>query len=300
MKYLFMTISIIISVANACLLRGYSAKNKEKAYDPFLFNAGISMLWIFIMTAMFLSGGNRFVPVAVIYGAIYGVILCAFLFFKSGCMAEGPVSLSTLIGSCAFVIATWFGVFYNDESVSSFQICGMILLLASLVLCVNPKKSGEKLTVKWFLYCLGFFFAGGFVGIIYKLFGASSAKTEYDTMILTASLVSAILFLIVGIIKAKAQAGVNIKPNKRTILYMVLCGMASCIYIRMNLTLSNMIPSAIFFPVSNGGMVILSTIGGKLFFKEKLNKIQIWGIALGCVAVAITGCGDFVYSLIQR
>ena len=79
---------------------------------------------------------------------------------------------------------------------------------------------------------------------------------------------------------------------------MILCGMASCIYIRMNLTLSNMIPSAIFFPVSNGGMVILSTIGGKLFFKEKLNKIQISGILLGCVAVAITGCGDFIYNLI--
>lgn len=295
-----MTISIIISVANACFLREYSAKNKEKAYDPFLFNAGISIIWIIIMTAMFLSGGLRFVPVAVIYGAIYGVILCAFLFFKSGCMAEGPVSLSTLIGSCAFVIATWFGVFYNDETVSAFQIFGMLLLLVSLVLCVNPKKSGEKLTVKWFLYCLGFFFAGGFVGIIYKLFGGSSAKTEYDTMILTASIVSAILFIIVGLIKSRSKTSASIKPSKRTVLFMILCGMASCIYIRMNLTLSNMIPSAIFFPVSNGGMVILSTIGGKLFFKEKLNKMQISGILLGCVAVAVTGCGDFLYSLICK
>ena len=70
MKYLFMTISIIISVANACLLRGYSSDSKAKSYSPFLFNAGISVVWIFIMTTMYLSGGIRFVPVAVMYGAI--------------------------------------------------------------------------------------------------------------------------------------------------------------------------------------------------------------------------------------
>ena len=299
MKYLFMTISIILSVANACLLRGYSSKNKEKPYSPFLFNAGVSIVWIFLMTASYLAGGIRFVPVAVIYGAVYGVILCAFLFFKTGCMAEGPVSLSTLIGSCAFVIATWFGVFYNDESVSVFQLIGMLLLLVSLVLCVNPKKSGEKLTAKWFIYCLGFFLAGGFVGIIYKLFGGSSAKAEYDMMILTASVASAVLFLVMGILKSSPKNGDSIKPSKRTLLFMLFCGMASCLYIRMNLTLSNMIPSAIFFPVSNGGMVILSTIGGKLFFKEKLNKMQVSGILLGCIAVVITGCGDYLYSLIR-
>lgn len=297
MEYVFMAISIVLSVVNACLLRGYSAKNQEENYSPFLFNAGVSVVWILIMTACFLlSGVGAVSPIAIGFGTVYGVILCAFLFFKTQCMAEGPVSLSTLIGSCAFVIATWFGVFYADESVNCFQIIGMLLLLVSLFLCVNPNKSTEKLTAKWFLYCLGFFLAGGCVGIIYKLFGGSSAKTEYDAMILTASAVSAVLFFAVGLIKERGKR--KIKPHKAAILFMILCGFASCAYIRMNITLSNIIPSVVFFPVSNGGMVILSTIGGKLFFKERLNKVQIIGIIIGCIAVVITGSGAYLWNLI--
>lgn len=300
MKYLFMSISILLSVANACLLRKYADVNRKNNYSPFLFNAGVSLVWIVILCVCFALSGTAFSTGALVYGAVYGVILCAFLLFKTQCMAEGPVSLSTLIGSCAFIIATWFGVVYAKESVNRFQLIGMFMLLVSLVLCVNPKKSTEKLTAKWFLYCLGFFLAGGFVGILYKLFGKSDAKGDVDAMMLTASLVSAVLFAAVGYVKEKSKGTNNILPKKSAILYILLSGVASCAYIRMNLSLSAVIPSVIFFPVSNGGMVIFSTIAGKLLFKERLNTIQIAGIVIGCIAVVITGCGDYLFGLIFR
>lgn len=295
MKYLFMTISILLSAVNACLLKKYAEVNK-KDYNPFLFNAGLSFVWVAILFVLLLISDNKFSLSAIAYGAAYGIILFAFLFFKSQSMAHGPVSLSTLIGSCAFVIATGFGVIYANETVNTFQLIGMFMLLVSLIMCVNPKKSGEKLTKKWIIYCLGFFFAGGFVGIIYKLFGKSPASSDVEVMMLTASVVSFLLFLITGI--AQAKTAEKIKPDKTIFIYMILSGIASCAYIRMNLSLSNIIPSIIFFPVSNGGMVILSTILGRAIFKEKLNTLQLCGIALGCLAVVTTGCGDFLYGLL--
>ena len=107
---------------------------------------------------------------SLIYGIFYGIILFLFLFFKTQSMAKGPVALSTLIGSCAFIIATLFGVIYAKEPINVFQIIGMLMLLISLFLCVNPRKSMEKLSLEWILYSVGFFIAGGLVGILYKLF----------------------------------------------------------------------------------------------------------------------------------
>lgn len=301
MKYVLMAISIMLSVVNACLLRKFSETNKEKEYSVFLFNTGVSVVWIVILTASFAISDCEFSPGAILYGAVYGVILSSFLLFKTQSMAEGPVSLSTLIGSCAFVIATWFGVVYANETVNLFQLIGMALLLVSLMLCVNPKKSGEKLTGKWMLYCLGFFLAGGAVGILYKLFGKSDASRDVDAMMLAASVVSAVLFAIVGLTRAKRSGTGSIKPHKAAVIFMILSGIASCVYIRMNLSLSNMIPSVIFFPVSNGGMVILSTIGARLLFKERLNKMQISGIVIGCIAVVLTGCGEtLLQALLQH
>lgn len=296
MSYFIMFVSIFLSVVNACILRQYGAVDK-KGFNVYLFNTGVSVVWILIMSTLFFASGNTLNPEALFYGGIYGIILFTFLLFKTQSMANGPVSLTTLIGSCAFVIATAFGVICCGESVNAMQLIGMTLLLVSLFFCVNPKKSTEKLTKKWIKYCLGFFLAGGFVGILYKLFGKSQASGERETMLLTAAIVSTLLFFIFGLTEAKRN-GVKVKPPKAVIPFMLLSGIVSCAYIRLNLSLSAVIPSVIFFPVSNGGMVILSTIAGRVLFKEKLTTMQYIGIALGCIAVVVIGSGDAILSLL--
>lgn len=299
--YCLMALSICFAVANSCLLHRYSDRVHPNSGEVFLFNAGGSVVWAIILAIWFFVEGNLSVqPLTLLFGLIYGVILCLFLLFKTRSMAEGPVSLTTLIGSSAFIIATWFGVFYANDPINAFQIIGMIILLLSLVLCVNPKKSGEVLTLKWFLYCLAFFFAGGLVGMLYKVFGKSPVHGEVNAMMLTASIVSAILFFICGRIITKKTGAASGRPDRVTLFYLVLCGIASCVYIRLNISLSNVIPSPVFFPVSNGAMVILSTVAGKLFFREKLKRIQITGIVIGLIAIIITGCGQTLWELFVR
>lgn len=291
MKYVFMIISITISVLNSCLLKKFGEVNK-KEYSMFLFNGGVSFVWVMLMSMLFLISGNEVNGLAVAFGMVYGILLFAFLVFKTQSMSNGPVSLSTLIASCAFLITTAFGVIYAQETVNIIQILGMILLLMALVLCVNPKKSKEKLSLKWMLYSGGTFLLGGCVGILYKLFGLSSANEDIEVMILTAAIVSVGLFLIVGLKKEKNIE--RIKPDKTIFLFILLCGMTSCTYQTLNATLAKIIPSVIFFPVSNGGMVLLSTTIGHFYFKEKLHISQKCGIALGCMGIVLIGCGEMI------
>lgn len=302
-KYVLMAISICLSVFSSCLLRSFSNKKlSANSGDLFLFNAALSVVWTIVLGIWYLASNESSASrTAYVFGAAYGVIMCAFLFTKTCSLGEGPVSLTTLIGSCAFIIATWFGVIYaNEPSINAVQYIGMALLVVSLILCINPKKSGERLTAKWFAYAFAFFIAGGFLGIINKMFGKSDASAEVNAMMLTASIVSAALFAIVAIL-FNIAAGKPMPQIKRGAwIYIFICGIASCLYQRLNVLLVREIFSVIFFPVSNGSMVLLSTLMGRIIFKERLRPMQVFGIIIGLIAIIMTGCSSLIYNMISQ
>jgi drug/metabolite transporter (DMT)-like permease len=130
------------------------------------------------------------------------------------------------------------------------------------------------------------------------VFGRSAVKSEINGMMLTASVVSCVLFFLMGIAvnKVKKQPMPTIKRG--ALPYILLSGISGCVYFRLNTALTPIIPSPIFFPVSNGGIVIISTFVGALLFKEKLSKIQFFGIIVGLVAIVVTGCGEALWNLI--
>ena len=298
-EYFLMFFSVLLASLNSLILRKFKNRTFNTPGDSFFFNGGMSLIWTVIMTVWFFASGDpKISGGAVAFGAVYGVILCSFLYCKNQAIAQGPVSLTSLIGNCAFIPATWFGVVYAKESVNAFQMIGMCLMLVALFLCINPKKSGEKLSVKWFISCIAFFCAGGFIGMFYKVFGASDFSSEVNAMMLSASVFSCILFFAVGFLLNKVKKLEAPKIRKDSLLYVLLAGVTGCVYIRLNVSLSAVIPSAVFFPVANGGIVVITTLAGAFAFREKLNRIQILGILLGLVALIITGCGKAVFDII--
>lgn len=86
-----------------------------------------------------------------------------------------------------------------------------------------------------------------------------------------------------------AAAGSAVLPVKKRVLaagaLTLACGVAGCVYNRLNIYLSGAMANAVFFPLFNGGNIILSTLAGWLLFREALSKMQMAGIACGMVAV---------------
>jgi len=297
-SYLLMTVSIAFAAGNSLVLRRFQNRTFRSAGDIFFFQGGMSLVWIAVMAIWsLLTGEFSISPLSVLFGAVYGVILCLFLYFKTEALANGPVSLTTLIGSCAFIIAAGFGVVYANETVSLCQGIGMTLILISLAFCINPQKSAEKLSGKWFFHCFAFFAAGGLVGVFYKVFGRSAAADEVNAMMLSASVTSCVLFFLTGLCVSRLRREARPAIARGALLPLLLSGVTGCVYIRLNVTLSAVLPSAVFFPVSNGALVILSTVAGSLVFGEKLSKQQLAGIGLGLLAIIINGCGDALLRL---
>ena len=73
---------------------------------------------------------------------------------------------------------------------------------------------------------------------------------------------------------------------------MVLCGVFSAINNKFNLYLSGVIDSAVFFPIVNGGGLILTTISAFILFKERCTKKQWGGLFFGILSVVFL-CNPF-------
>lgn len=289
--YLLMGTAISFAVLNNYILHRFSNRGLNNTGDVFLFNAFTSIGWSLVLLVWAaISKDLRIDGRTLCYGLIYGMILFTFLLFKTFSLAEGPVALTTLIGSFGFIIASGYSVLFLGETVTAAQIAGVLGLILSLYFCVNVKSSEMKLSFKWAILCFVYFVAGGAVGILYREFGTSPVAGNVNGMMFSAALTAAVLFALGGICLNRIGHAPFPQIPKSAWKYVAAGALTGCVYIRINISLSNVIPNVIFFPISNGALVMLSALVGWKFFGEKLSKTQIMGLVMGLCSMIVIGC----------
>ncbi len=286
MPWLLLLVSILFASVNSVLLHKLPAKS-----DLFLLNLICSGVWILLLFS--LNGFSvALTPSVLLWGVLYGVTQEMFLFFKAQAMKSGPVSLTTLIGNCSLILSTPVGILVWQESVSVPQLIGIGALILAFVFCTY--KKGEKAapaTKKWFLYCLCFFTLAAGVGILFKAFSKAEGGEHVGDMMLVAAVV---MLLFAGIklavrrcvVKGEAQ---GFEVSRRFVLIALINGVLGCCYNRLNISLAGKLESAVFYPCFNGGVILLSTLLGLFFLRERLTRRQAVGLALGIAAVVTVG-----------
>ena len=73
---------------------------------------------------------------------------------------------------------------------------------------------------------------------------------------------------------------------------MCIAGFCAAANNKMNIYLSGVLDSAMFFPTVNGVGLILSTVAALVLFKEKILPIKWVGMVLGLIAVILL-CNPF-------
>lgn len=275
MNYFLLAISVFLAVSNNVLYHKLSGMGN---YNRFLFTAVSSLIWLFILLPAGISGIKSG---EIIFGVIYGIVQSLFLFFKMRAMSSGPISITSVVSNCSMLLTTILGIFLFSESVGFFQAVGVACILISVFMCTDAKADME-MSVKWKIYCLCFFVCAASVGIIFKYFSKTNGNGN-NMMI-----VSAITMVLVmtGLSFTSAE---KMKLSKSQLLIAFLAGLVSCGYNRLNLFLSGALPSVVFFPIFNGSIVLLCSVTGAVFFKERFSLKQLSGIIIGIIAIALIG-----------
>lgn len=292
-------IILIISLFS-CLIftiskKYYMSKNPSSKAAPFLYNAVCSIAAAIVL---FCWGGLGDISAySILLGICFGLLTMLSAVANLYALRIGPMSYTTVIISFSTIISALSGVMFFGESIAWVQIVGIALMLASFVFAVDTKSESEKkANLRWLATCMLAFFSCGFIGIMQKIHQSSAHKNELNAFLVVAFLTSAIISFVISLplMKKEEVASKDISKKSTAILVgtMLVGGIGTALNNKLNLYLSGVMDSAIFFPIVNGGGLILTTLAALIIFRERLTVKQWFGIAIGMASVILL-CNPF-------
>ena len=226
----------------------------------------------------------------VLLGVLFGAVTALQGVTNMAALQVGPLSYTTVIISFSTLISALSGVLFFGESIGLGQIIGMVLMLASFALANGGENGGKRANLRWLLLCVVAFLATGAIGVMQKFHQSSAFKEELNAFLVIAFAVSAFLSGVVALLLRKKESGSeenrNVSGKMMLLIFlMLISGVCVAVNNKLNLYLSGVIDSVIFFPVVNGGGLVLTTLASLIIFKERLRTKQWIGILLGIASV---------------
>ena len=238
---------------------------------------------------------ERQIPISEIYlepwfsGALFlGALFVSIFFVMAMTAQKNGVSVTSIAGKMSVVVPVVFGIILYNESITFLKIVGIIMALIAVYLSsVKEEKSEKKGTL---LFPVLLFIGSGTIDTLLKYIQENYVAAE-DVSIFSGSLfgiagVFAFLILVIKTIKKRESFGYkNIiagiilgVPNYYSIIFLIKA-------------LQNKdFESSTLFTINNVAIVVVSTLVGLFFFKEKFsikNKIGVAMAILGIIIVTI-------------
>ncbi len=288
---LLLIISILICLFSGVIGNLYSKKyisnNQERLFYCIVTQS------VTVVSLIVLSGFSfKCSLYTFVMAILFGFLITLQSVMSLNALAIGLWSYTAVLGSFSTVITAFSGYLFWNEKLPPVKIFGVILMTVCVILSVSKEKETKKTSLKWLLYVLMSSISNACIGLLQKTHQKSEYKGELSQFLIVAFIVatifSVISFFSAGIVCKKSND--TEKTIKKGILRpilicgMLLVGICAALNNEFNLYLSGVMDSAVFFPMVNGGGLILSIVVSVIAFREKLSAKQWGGIFMGVVA----------------
>ena len=258
-------------------LHNYVTKQKLRSGSAILSFNGLIYLVCVLIFGILLLRASLSLYTAVL-GVLFGIVTSLANTYKLLALTKGPMHLTLLFTTSSMIIPAMSGVFFG-EGFSIAKLLIVLLLLLFLYLSFERKPSA-KTGGTWLLFSLLAFLFQGAIGILQKIHQSSVYKAETSGFLFVA-FICAMLFCL---LKNKGKPDPAIF-HKNVLVIGLLCGGCTFAMNFINLRLSGVLPSQLFFPLINGSSIIVSSLVSVLLFKEKLSTRQAVGLVGGILSL---------------
>ena len=286
-NYILLLISVLVEVGKAVAYNIFSKDRKRSGGDFHLMNFA-TMLVAGVGLLPFASFDSAPALFTVLLGILFGILTMGGALFNMKAMALGPVSYTQLICCSSMIIPAFSGAIFWQEDLSIGHIIAVVLLLC-FFFSSETKGENRSANLKWLIFTLISFACVGSIGIVQKVQQTSAYAADASWFLIIALITAAVISLVMWLYETCGEH----KEERKGVLSPKLIGMFLFIGFviaftnKVNLYLSGVMPSIIFFPLVNGGALILTMLAGFIIFKERLSGKQTVGMIFGFAAVAL-------------
>ena len=280
MQILLLLTSISSVVLYNCLSNHVCKKRLSGPRQIQAYNIIVYSVCLLAFGALLLGGGMSLYTL--LSGLLFGVVTALSAYYKMRALGSGPMHITLLLTTSSMIIPTLSGVFFG-ESFSAGKLSMVFVLLFFIYLSLD-RTDGTGVNRRWFLFCIPAFLLQGAIGVLQKIHQTSAYREEVSGFLFTAFACSFAWSWL------RAGRGVKtILPRGMTLAAAVTCGACTFAMNYINLRLSGVIPSQLFFPLINGSAIIASSLVSVTLFRETLTRRQLVGL-VGGIAALIAIC----------
>lgn len=174
--------------------------------------------------------------------------------------------------------------FLFSETQSVLKIAGIFIAFTAIIFSIPWQKHDSKNSRNW-LYPLIVFIGMGVIDILFKQIAKTTSVPFTSSMI--------IVFPLAFLLSISYLLYLYLRDKMKFRLVNLICGWILGIanfgniifYLKAHQALSNS-PSLVFSSM-NIGVILLGSATGVFIFKEKLSRLNYWGIVLALISIAV-------------
>ena len=232
--------------------------------------------------AAFFTGGGFFpkdaaLPGALGMGIVHGILyLASFVMFQQSVRRSGVV-LSAIFMKLGLLVPMVISVFLFREIPGVLQIIGFVLAVAAIVLINFQRNTGASASAVGLLLLL---ILGGSADAMSKVFEELGPGHLAEQFLLYTFLTAFILCL--ALAAAKKQ-----RLTRWELLFGFTIGIPNFFSARFLLAALNSLDAVIVYPTYSVATILLITLAGTAFFRERLQKRQWSALAIILLALVL-------------
>lgn len=274
-------ISLLMTIVCSSSIALIIKHNSEKKGEPILLLAGN------YFTAAIVSGFLLFFEETIhysissfLFGAVMGgLFLFSFFAFTKAVEAAGT-ALATVSSRISVIIPVFLSIILFNEIPSAFHIAGIIFAFVTILFFYFSLKTMKEKTLagKDYIFLFIVLVGIGFGDFGMKLFQQLIGSGEEPFYLF-------MIFSFAFIFSAITMKIKNIKFDKSTALRGGILGIPNIFSSYFLLGALSKLPAIVVYPSMNIGVILVTTFGAYLIWKENINRFGKFALISGLVAI---------------
>lgn len=280
MPYLFILLADILLAGSFIYQKKYQQNCGESIKSGILFNL---LTGVFGCVILFLMNGFKVETSAfsIVMATLQTVLVVLYTMISFKILKNSNLSLYTLFLMTGGMILPYiFGLAFLGEPFSLAKTIGLVLITVAIVLSNKVIKVNIKEQI--FLLIL-VFLINGMTSIVSKIHQIDIAHNPIDSnsfafwVCVTKVVICSIIY---AFMKPKGENNEKISLKIPVMIIIILASVCSNVSYLFQLMGAKDVPATVLYPLVTGGSIILTTLCGAIFLKEKPDKRQIIGIII--------------------
>jgi drug/metabolite transporter (DMT)-like permease len=226
------------------------------------------------------------------YALCLGFVFITGFTLAAATVRHFSVTISQIMQKMSILITVPFAIIAYHESAGWMKVLGVVLAIIAIVLVNIPEKAvgadqnDKKAAISYRYLAIPFFtwLLAGVIEVVFVIVQKGKMIAMGDTAFITTVFFTAgclgTLYLVYQIV-----TGTQVWSNRSIVagLALGIPNYGSMFFLLQGL--SSGIESSIFFPLNNMGIILLTALIAVLVFKDRLSKINLFGILLTLIAL---------------